>query len=742
MAVPNDRLQDRAPGVAEKPGQSGNSPDPVRPPEHVYRLANVSCADCAAKFEDKVKRAPGVLDARVLFGSSQLIVVGQPLSVDELERLGAFDNIKVVAGTDAAAPEVCGRGDPGAGRAPWWAEPRVGRAAMALLLIVAAHVLQGSGAAPVTSTAAYAAAVLLGGWGTFKKGIPGIFRLDFHMNALMTVSVAGAMAIGYWSEAATVAFLFGVSEALENHAMDRARRSIRSLAEMAPTRAMVRREGKEMILPVEAIRIGDVMIVRPGEKIALDGRVIRGRTEVNQAAITGESLPVAKEAGDAVFAGSLNHSGAIEVEVTTRAEDSTLARVIALVEKAEAERAPTQEFVNRFARIYTPAVTVLAVGMALIPPLVWGAAWQPSIYEALALLMVACPCALVVSTPLAVVTAMGVAARNGVLIKGGIHLENIGHLRAMAFDKTGTLTLGEPVVTDVVGLQNMTEEDILRVAAGIERYSEHPLAGAILRAAADRGLTPGEVEDFESFPGRGARGTVGGAEYWIGSPPWFKERGVDLAAVDHRIRGFQEEGKTLVLLGRRDTVTALIALADRVRPSAREVVANLKMAGIGPTVLLTGDNQATARAIGRTVGVDEVRAGLLPEDKVRAVSELRQWYGRVGMVGDGVNDAPALVAATTGIAMGTSGTDLALEAADVALMNDDLSKVPFAVHLGRVTLRIIQQNIFIALFMKTAALLLAFPGWLTLWLAIVGDMGATLLVTANSLRLLRVRLSS
>ncbi|MDI3257835.1 MAG: heavy metal translocating P-type ATPase, partial [Kyrpidia sp.] len=594
------------------------------------------------------------------------------------------------------------------------------------------------GAAPMQWIGAYAAATLLGGWETFRKGLPSFLRLDFNMNTLMTIAVGGALAIGYWSEAAVVAFLFGVSEALESHAMERTRRSIRALAEIAPNRALIRRNGDERVLSVEDIRIGDVMIVRPGERIAMDGKVVKGRTTVNEAAITGESMPAAKEVGDEVFAGSLNHSGAIEVEVTKLVKDTTLSKVIVMVEEAQEQRAPSQDFANRFAKVYTPVVTVLAAGMALIPPLVFGAAWQPSIYEALALLMVACPCALVVSTPVAIVAAIGTAARNGVLIKGGVHLENIGSLRAVAFDKTGTLTQGEPAVTNVLLLQNQSEEEVLTVAAGIERLSEHPLAGAIVRETANRRLVPAEASEFESFPGKGARAKVGGTVYWIGSRRLFEERGVDLTVVDNRIRDLQNEGKTPVLLGTGDTVIAVIAVADRVREMSREAVDRLKRAGIERTIMLTGDNPATARAIAREVGVDEVRAELLPQDKVEAVKELEQRYGRIGMVGDGVNDAPALAAATTGIAMGGAGADIALETADVVLMADDLSKIPFTVRLGRAALRVIKQNIALSLFLKIAVLILAFPGWLTLWLAILGDMGATLLVTANALRLLRI----
>lgn len=696
--------------------------------EHVYRLANLTCADCAAKFEEKVKQAAGVVDARVNFAASKLTVVGRRLSVEEVEKLGAFDNIKVARHEE-------GDRDPSF----WLRNRQAVVTGISLLLLVTAYLADILGASETLSISLYVAATVLGGWETFKKGFPSLLRLDFNMNTLMTVAVSGALAIGYWGEAAVVAFLFGVSEALESYTMERARRSIRSLIEIAPKQATIRRNGEERVLPMEEIRVGDIMIVRPGEKIAMDGKVVKGRTTVNEAAITGESIPVDKEPGDEVFAGSLNEFGSIEVEVTKLVEDTTLSKIITMVEEAQEKRAPSQAFVDRFAKVYTPAVMVLAVGIALVPPLAFGAPWQPWIYNALALLIVACPCALVVSTPVAIVSAIGNAARNGVLIKGGIHLENAGALRAIAFDKTGTLTRGKPAVTDVVPLKGQSEVEVLALASGIEKLSEHPLAEAIVRAAKDRNLTPAEAEDFEAITGKGARARVEGTLYWIGNRRLFEEQGIELTAVENRIRELQQEGKTAMLLGNKEEVIAILAVADQVRETSREAIRRLKQAGIEKTIMLTGDNRATAQAIAKEVGVDEVRAELLPQDKVEAIKELRKNYDRIGMVGDGVNDAPALATATTGIAMGGAGTDTALETADIALMADDLSKLPFTVRLSRAALRVIKQNITLSLVIKTVATILVFPGWLTLWLAILADMGATLLVTANGMRLLRIK---
>lgn len=470
----------------------------------------------------------------------------------------------------------------------------------------------------------------------------------------------------------------------------------------------------------------------------MDGTVLKGRSAVNQAAITGESVPVEKAPGEEVFAGTLNEEGLLEVEVTKRVEDTTIAKIIHLVEEAQAEKAPSQAFVDRFAQYYTPAIMLFALGISLIPPLFMGGAWGEWIYRGLALLVVGCPCALVISTPVAIVTAIGNAANNGVLIKGGIHLEEVGVLSVIAFDKTGTLTKGVPVVTDIVRLDGPDENELLSIAATIEKGSQHPLASAIVRKSVDNNTASQEATKFTSITGKGAKAFVDGILYYIGSPRLFEEIKPLESTVSDKIQQLQKQGKTVMVLGTEHEVYGLIAVADEVRSSSQEVIRKLHALGIRTTVMLTGDNQATADAIGRQVGISEVKAELLPQHKLESIKKLKE-LGKIGMIGDGVNDAPALASADVGIAMGGAGTDTALETADIVLMADDLTKLPYTIKLSRSTLNIIKQNITFSLAIKVLALLLIIPGWLTLWMAIFADMGATLIVTLNSLRLLRVK---
>ena len=677
-----------------------------------------------------MKKEPGVTDARVNFPASKITIEGTQLSKEKLEELGAFENIKVVAEKEDVETEVS-----------FWDKNRtkivMGVSLAAILLAFAAEYLF-NGPEPL-AISLFVVGTLLSAWENFKKGIANLFKLRFTMNTLMTVAIGGAFAIGYWEEAAVVAFLFGVSEWLEGYTADKARQSIRELMDIAPKTATIIRNGEERVLPVEDIEIDDIMVVKPGEKIAMDGEVIKGNSSVNQAAITGESVPADKTIGDPVFAGSLNQAGSIQVKVTKLVEDTTISKIITMVEDAQEQRAPSQAFVEKFAQYYTPAVMVLAVVLAIVPPLVFGGSWDQWIYNALALLIIACPCALVISTPVSIVSAISNAAKNGVLIKGGLHLENTGALKAIAFDKTGTLTRGEPAVTNVIPLKGQSQDETLALAAGIEKYSEHPLAKAIVKDAEQKGIALTPAEDFQSVMGKGAQADVDGQTYLIGSPRFFDEMGISLAEVKDQILSLQQEGKTAMILGKENEMLAIIAVADEVRETSKEALKQLKKAGIKRTIMLTGDNEATAKAIAAQVGIDDYRAELLPEDKVAAVKELRSTYDRIGMVGDGVNDAPALATATTGIAMGGAGTDTALETADIVLMADDLSKLPFTIRLSRSALRIVKQNITFSLAIKAVATLLVFPGWLTLWLAILADVGATILVTANGMRLLKIK---
>ena len=595
----------------------------------------------------------------------------------------------------------------------------------------------------VSSILAYATSILVGGYRLFKTGLMNLIRLQFDMKTLMTIAVMGAAIIGEWGEGATVVILFAISEALETYSMDKARQSIRSLMDIAPKEALIRRGNKEFTVEVDDIQIGDIMIVKPGQKIAMDGIVVKGLSSVNQAAITGESVPVAKNLDDEVFAGTLNEEGLLEVRVTKHVDDTTIAKIIHLVEEAQAERAPSQAFVDRFAKYYTPLIMLIALGVAVVPPLFFGGDWDKWIYQGLAALVVGCPCALVISTPVAIVTAIGNAARNGVLIKGGIHLEEMGAIKAIAFDKTGTLTHGVPVVTDYIPQSNTDSDELLTIIAALENGSQHPLASAIMKKAKQDNLPHKAVtiEEFSSITGKGIKGKVHNKLYYVGSPNLFDEilsNGIP-SNLKATISDLQNKGKTVMVAGTETEILGLLAVADEVRGNSKSVIKKLHSLGIQKTIMLTGDNKGTANAIGGQVGVSDIKADLLPQDKLTLIKELRSKYDRVAMVGDGVNDAPALAASTVGIAMGGAGTDTALETADIALMADDLGKLPFTVKLSRSALNIIKQNITFSIGIKLVALLLVIPGWLTLWIAIFADMGATLIVTLNALRLLRIK---
>lgn len=577
----------------------------------------------------------------------------------------------------------------------------------------------------------------------FTTGFKNLFHLEFDMRTLMTIAVIGAAIIGEWGEGATVVILFAISEVLESYSMDKARQSIRSLMDIAPKEALIRRGNQEFTVEVDDIRIGDILIVKPGQKIAMDGLVVKGASAINQAAITGESVPVSKTVDDEVFAGTLNEEGLLEVKVTKHVDDTTIAKIIHLVEEAQAERAPSQAFVDRFAKYYTPVIMFISLLVAVLPPLLAEADWNKWIYQGLAVLVVGCPCALVISTPVSIVTAIGNAARNGVLIKGGIHLEEMGAIKAIAFDKTGTLTEGIPVVTDYLPQLNKNSNEILMIVAALEKGSQHPLASAILKKAEQENLPYEdlEIEDFSSITGKGIKGKVNNKMYYVGSPNLFEEILSDgiPSNLDEMISELQIQGKTVMVAGTPTEILALLAVADEVRGNSKSVIQKLHSLGIQKTIMLTGDNKGTATAIGQQVGVSEIQADLLPQDKLTFIKELRNKYDRVAMVGDGINDAPALAASTVGIAMGGAGTDTALETADIVLMADDLGKLPFTLKLSRKALFIIKQNITFSLGIKLLALLLVIPGWLTLWIAIFADMGATLIVTLNGIRLLGVK---
>ncbi|MHA6250459.1 heavy metal translocating P-type ATPase [Oceanobacillus sp. CAU 1775] len=726
----------------EKPKRQ--PPIVVHQDKNVYRVEGFSCANCAGKFEKNVKNIPGVKEAEVNFGASKISVYGEA-TIGDLEKAGAFENLKVYPEKPPrqAASATADSGDSKhEEKIPFYNKHNT--LLYAALLIVFGFISQFvNGEENILTSLLFATAIIIGGYPLFKVGLQNLVKLDFDMKTLMTVAIIGAALIGEWTEGAIVVILFAISEALERFSMDQARESIRSLMDIAPQEALIKRNGQEMMIHVEDIAIDDIMIVKPGQKLAMDGIVVKGYSAVNQATITGESLPVKKTVDDEVFAGTLNEEGLLEVRVTKLVEDTTIAKIIHLVEEAQGERAPSQAFIDKFAKYYTPFIMIVAALVAVIPPLLFDGTWETWVYQGLAVLVVGCPCALVISTPISIVSAIGNAAKKGVLIKGGIYLEEMGSLKAIAFDKTGTLTKGAPIVTDFNLLNDQANVDkTLSIITALEYHSGHPLASAIMKKADEENIFYKDlnVVDFSSITGKGIKGTIDGTPYYIGSPQLFKELNVTFnQEKEQLVQSLQKQGKTVMIAGTETEILAVIAVADEVRESSKEVVEKLHQLGVKTTVMLTGDNKATANAIGAHVGVTDIQAELMPEDKLAFIKQLRTKYKNVAMVGDGVNDAPALAASTVGIAMGGSGTDTSLETADVALMGDDLRKLPFTVKLSRKALHVIKQNITFALGIKVIALLLVIPGWLTLWIAILSDMGATILVALNSLRLIRVK---
>lgn len=693
-----------------------------------YELQGLSCANCAAQFEKNVQNIQSVDGAQVNFAASKITVTGD-VTIDQLKKAGAFDHIQVRSKHDDAFEQV-----------PLWRKRENISAAISLVILLIGISLQFSFGKehPIVITT-FIIAILIGGYDLFISGFKNLFRLYFDLHTLMTIAIIGAAFIGEWVEGAAVVILFAISEGLESYSVDKARQSIKSLVDIAPNHATIRRHNEIIELHVDDIKVNDVMIIKPGEKIAMDGEVVSGNTSINQAAITGESIPVQKQTDDEVFAGTLNEEGSIEVRVTKLVDDTTIAKIIHLVEEAQAEKAPAQKFVDTFALYYTPAIMVIALLVAVAPPLLFSGDWSHWIYLGLATLVVGCPCALIISTPVAIVTAIGNAAKHGVLIKGGIHLEETGRLNMIAFDKTGTLTKGVPEVTHIVPLTSMNEEEVLQIATAIEEYSQHPIASAIIRAADERELPKKTVKNFQSISGKGAQANVDESMFFIGNAALFFDTPAYDSVPWDQMEALQQDGHTVMLLGTNEQVVALIAVADPVRETSYTVIDKLKKLGIKHTVMLSGDNHFTANAIAKKIGMTDVQGDLLPAEKLDTINELKGNHERVAMVGDGINDAPALASATIGIAMGGAGTDAALETADIALMDDDISKLPYTIGLSKRTLGVIKQNISFSFIIKIIALLLVIPGWLTLWIAVVADVGATLIVVLNSMRLMKFK---
>ncbi|NUU33777.1 heavy metal translocating P-type ATPase [Pseudomonas sp. C2B4] len=618
------------------------------------------------------------------------------------------------------------------GKKPWW--PLALSGVGALL----AEVIHFTSAAPNWVVAIIAlVSILSGGLGTYKKGWIALKNLNLNINALMSIAVTGAILIGQWPEAAMVMFLFTVAELIEAKSLDRARNAISGLMQMAPEQATVlQADGSWVAQDVKTIELGARVRVRPGERIGLDGEVLAGNSTIDQAPITGESLPVEKTVGDKVFAGTINQAGSLEYAVTAAANNSTLARIIHAVEQAQGARAPTQRFVDSFSKIYTPAVFVLALAVAVIPPLFMSALWFDWIYRALVLLVVACPCALVISTPVTIVSGLAAAARKGILVKGGVYLEGGYKLDYLALDKTGTLTHGKPVQTDYLSLDPTADALAPVIAVALAGRSDHPVSRAIANAAVDNQSTPLTVDNFEALGGRGVRGEINGQLYHLGNHRLVEDLGLCSPELEEKLFALEKQGKSVVLLLDRSGPLALFAVADTVKESSREAIQQLHDLGI-KTLMLTGDNVHTAQAIAAQVGIDQAQGDLLPTDKLQAIETLYAQGHQVGMVGDGINDAPALARSQIGFAMAAAGTDTAIETADVALMDDDLRKIPAFIRLSRQTSSILKQNIALALVIKAIFLGVTFAGLATMWMAVFADMGVSLLVVFNGLRLLR-----
>ncbi len=700
-------------------------------------LGGLDCADCARSIERALARRPGVLYASVNFASSRLFV---EMDCAEMPIDVVTNDVRALGYQVWTEEEYRARLKSQTPRPFYLRSPRARLTLLSFAFLLAGAALWLATSPPhAGAIALLSVAIAVGGYPVARNAWRTLVRArNVDMNVLMSVATIGAAAVGSWVEAALVVALFGLGETLEGWAVDRTRGSIQQLMDLSPDEALVRHEDHEETMPVDQVRVGEIVLVKPGSRIPLDGVVVKGHSSVDESPITGESLPRAKQENDLVFAGTINQRGSLEVRVASLARDSTLARLIEMVEEAQGQKAPTQRWVDSFARYYTPAVMSVALLTAVLPPLVLGASWSDWVYKALALLILACPCALVISTPVSIVSAIGAASRQGVLIKGGAHLEAAGTVTAVTFDKTGTLTEGTPRVTAVLSFNGATQDEVLAFAAAVERDSEHPLANAVLHTAAARGVDLATADDFESLPGRGARATVNGSTCYVGNTRLFEQIGVSLdSAAMATVNEHQDRGETVVLVGTTAGVIGAVSIADQVRPLSHAAIAGLRAAGVRYITMLTGDNRQTAAAVAADLGLDDYRAELLPEHKVQAVREIAAQHGPVAMIGDGVNDAPALAAATVGIAMGAAGTDTALETADIALMADDLSKLPFTIELSRAARATVRQNITFALALKVVTLLLVFPGWLTLWMAVLADTGGSLIVIGNGLRLVR-----
>jgi Zn2+/Cd2+-exporting ATPase len=697
--------------------------------DEVFRVTGMDCSEEVAAIERALKPLRGVIGVRAEIVASKVTVfhdgkLSRPVIAEAINKSG-----------------VTVQGE----------RERASRRSVDTILVAASGMATGLGLLLQwfgfrdgwQPEAAFLAAIVTGGWLVIPKALRSLRSLSLDMNVLMTVAVLGAIAIGEHAEGAAVAFLFSLSELLESWSVGRARRAIEALMELTPDTALVKRDEEWREVAATEVQPGEIFLVKPGQKAPLDGEVVNGHSSIDQSPITGESIPVEKNPGDTIFAGTINAEGVLEARATQAAGNTTVARIIKMVEEAQQQRAPAQRFVDAFAKYYTPAIMVLAVVLALAPPLFLSQPWDTWIYRALVLLVIACPCALVISTPVSVVSGLTAMARSGVLIKGGAYLEALATLRALALDKTGTITEGKPRVQEVISWNHTPADQVLGIAASLDAQSSHPLAEAVVEYARGKGTTLRAADDFRSVAGRGAEGSISGHAYFVGNHRFAHELDVCSKELENKLAEIESSARSVVIVGHRPhggckgEVLGILVVADTIRKEAAEAIKRIHGAGIRKVIMLSGDNSRTAEAIAKQAGIDEALGDLLPDQKIEKVRELGKIYGAVGMIGDGVNDAPALAAASVGIAMGAGGSDTAIETADVALIEDNLLMVAEAIRLGRRTLGMIRFNIAFSLAVKALFLVLAIFGMTSLWLAILADTGATLLVVMNALRLLR-----
>jgi len=716
-----------------------------------FRIKGMCCGEEVGMLRSEVAPLVGG-DEKLSFDllSSKMTINGSidaKLAEKVIEAV-ARTGMEAVSSGDACAAGVCAIN----AESVWKRNGTLFSCAASGLLLIAAFVFQAIHAGnlftalsdqsvpPIFAVVLYFSAILAGGRFVFPRALYAARKLKPDMNLLMTLAVIGAIVLGEWLEAASVSFLFSLALLLESWSLDKAKTEIAALLDITPptARFICPHDGDIEEKPVGEIPVGATVVVRPGERIPLDGVITRGTTFVNQAPITGESALIAKGSGSEVFAGTINEEATIEFRSTRSASDTTLSRIIRMVEEGRSRRAPTEQWVDKFARVYTPLMMLVALAIVVLPPLFTGGGWAGWFYEGLVVLVIACPCALVISTPVTIVAGLSSAARNGVLIKGGAYLEAPARLKAIAFDKTGTITLGEPSVKQVIAVNNHSEEGLIANAAALEAHSTHPVARAIIRHAESRGIRSSVADSFTIFPGQGAEGSIDGKTFWIGSHRMLERWQRETPVFHDAISRIEEAGNSIMVMWCDDHVCGLVSVADKVRPEAKDAIAGLKALGLKKVVMISGDNLKTAELIAKEVGIDEFHPELLPGDKVRLISELKTKFGGIAMVGDGINDAPALAAATVGIAMGAMGSDAAIETADIALMSDDLSKIPWLIRHSRKTMAVIRQNVFITLLVKSLFLGMAAAGVATLWEAIAADMGASLLVIFNGLRLLSI----